>query len=62
MIDDVFVFDNVIHVYDMSEDNIPEDAAARAGADSMLAIGGALKWPGYASTGLRFDKRWGRAR
>ena len=58
MIDDIFVFDNVIHVYDMSDDNIPDEAAARAGADSMLAIGGALRWPGYTNRGLRFDKRW----
>ncbi len=58
MIDDIFVFDNVIHVYDMSEDNVRAEAAARQGRDSMLAIGGALRWPGFASSGMQFDKRW----
>lgn len=28
------------------------DAAARQGRDSMLAIGGALRWPGYALSGM----------
>ena len=58
MIDDIFVFDNVIHVYDMSEANVRPDDAARQGRDSMLAIGGALRWPGFASGGMQFDKRW----
>jgi predicted TIM-barrel fold metal-dependent hydrolase len=58
VIDDIFVFDNVIHVYDMSPDNVPDRVDAQQGRDSMLAIGGALRWPGYAQTGMRFDKRW----
>lgn len=58
MIEEIFVFDNVIHVYDMSEANVPDDPAARDGRDSMLAIGGALRWPGYAERGMRFDRRW----
>ena len=58
MIDDIFVFDNVIHVYDMSSDNVRPEPQAEAGRRSMLEIGGALRWPGYAHTGMRFDKRW----
>jgi predicted TIM-barrel fold metal-dependent hydrolase len=58
VIDDIFVFDNVIHVYDMSDENVPATPAAQQGRDSMLAIGGALRWPGYARAGVRFDKRW----
>lgn len=58
MIDDIFVFDNVIHVYDLSEDNLADAPAARNGRDSMLAIGGALRWPGFEAGGMRFDKRW----
>jgi hypothetical protein len=58
VIDDIFVFDNVIHVYDMSDDNVSDGAEARAGRDSMLAIGGALRWPGFTGAGMRFDKRW----
>ena len=58
MIDDIFVFDNVIHAYDMSPENVPSDSDAQKGRDSMLAIGGALRWPGYNQAGLKFDKRW----
>ena len=58
MIDDIFVFDNVIHVYDMSDENVSDTVRAQQGRESMLAIGGALRWPGYAGTAVRFDKRW----
>lgn len=58
MIDEIFVFDNVIHVYDVSQDNLLDDPSARAGRDSMLAIGAGMRWPGYAASGQRFDKRW----
>ena len=58
MIDDIFVFDCVIHVYDLSDANTLGSLEARAGRDSMLAIGGALRWPGYHGEGQRFDKRW----
>jgi uncharacterized protein len=58
VIDDIFVFDNVIHVYDMSDENVAEGSEAQQGRESMLGIGGALRWPGYAESGLSFDKRW----
>lgn len=58
MIDDIFVFDNVIHVYDVSDDNLRDGPAAANGRDSMLAIGGGMRWPGFEAQGMRFDKRW----
>jgi len=58
MIDDIFIFDNVIHVYDLSAENTRPEPEAEAGRQSMLAIGGALRWPGYHDSGERFDKRW----
>jgi uncharacterized protein len=58
MIDDIFIFDNVIHVYDLSDDNTLPSAAAEQGRQSMLTIGSALRYQGYNSNGQRFDKRW----
>lgn len=57
MIDDIFVFDNVIHVYDMSDDNTKGDDESRFGRDSMLGIGGALRPPGYGAE-LNFAQAW----
>jgi uncharacterized protein len=56
MIDDIFVFDSVIHVYDLSSDNTRPEPAAERGRQSMLEIGGALRWSGYGEQ--TFDKRW----
>jgi predicted TIM-barrel fold metal-dependent hydrolase len=58
MIDGIFVFDNVIHVYDLSPENTLPRPGAEDGRQSMLGIGAALRWPGYNSGGMRFDKRW----
>src|ERR1700716_3481744 len=56
MIDDIFIFDNVIHVYDLSPGNTRPEPEAERGRQSMLAIGGGLRWSGYGEE--RFDKRW----
>jgi predicted TIM-barrel fold metal-dependent hydrolase len=59
MIDDIFVFDNVIHVYDLSDDNLrPDRADAVLGRDSILAIGAAGRLPAYNEDGQQFAKRW----
>jgi predicted TIM-barrel fold metal-dependent hydrolase len=58
VIDDIFVFDCVIHVYDLSAANTRPGPDAEQGRQSMLAIGGALRWPAYNADGTRFDKRW----
>jgi predicted TIM-barrel fold metal-dependent hydrolase len=58
MIDDIFIFDSVIHVYDLSDANTIPRPEAQAGRQSMLAIGGSLRWPGYHGDDQRFDKRW----
>jgi predicted TIM-barrel fold metal-dependent hydrolase len=60
MIDDIFVFDNVIHVHDLSDDNVREDRGdARAGRDSIVAIGVATRLPAYNEGGYEFTRRWG---
>ena len=43
MIDDIFIFDCVIHVYDLSAENTIPRPEAEAGRQSMLAIGGSLR-------------------
>jgi predicted TIM-barrel fold metal-dependent hydrolase len=58
MIDDIFVFDCVIHVYDMSDRNTHSDRRSQIGRQSLLKIGSGMRWSGYADQGLRFDKRW----
>src|SRR5579885_3848345 len=61
MIDDIFVFDNVIHVYDLSDENLRQDRAdAESGRDSILAIGAAGRLPAYNASGQQFAKRWTR--
>ena len=60
MIDGIFIFDNVIHVYDMSDDNLRSDKAdAVEGRDHLLAIGRGGRLPAYnEDEGLNFSKRW----
>jgi predicted TIM-barrel fold metal-dependent hydrolase len=56
MIDDIFVFDNVIHVYDLSHENTLPGADAQIGRDSLLATGAAMRWQGFKD--VHFDVRW----
>ncbi|MFM0277750.1 amidohydrolase family protein [Paraburkholderia sediminicola] len=60
MIDDIFVFDNVIHLYDLSEANIRRDRAdARPVLEQTLAEVKDLRWKGYPlHDDAQFD--WGR--
>ena len=59
MIGDIFVFDNVIHVYDLSRENLREDRDdAEFGRDSILAIGAAGRLPEYNANGQEFAKKW----
>lgn len=60
MIDDIFVFDNVIHLYDLSQENVRRDAPDAQGArDHTLEEVSRLRWTGYP---LHDDKAfdWGR--
>lgn len=57
MIDDIFIFDNVIHVYDMSDENLREDErTAEHGRRQMVELGDATRWSGYRDIAL--DRRW----
>lgn len=57
MIDDIFIFDNVIHAYDMSDANLRSDeSTAEHGRSQMVALGQATRWSGYSDIAL--DRRW----
>lgn len=58
MIGDIFVFDCVIHVYDLSDENTRADRRAQIGRQSLLKIGSGMRWAGYAADGVEFEKRW----
>lgn len=59
MIDDIFIFDNVIHVYDLSQDNLRDDRDdAEYGREHLLAIGHGTRYPGYNEDGIEFGKKW----
>jgi predicted TIM-barrel fold metal-dependent hydrolase len=46
MINDIFVFDNVIHVYDLSNDNVrPDRSDAFAARDQVIKYTDGLRWP-----------------
>lgn len=49
MIDDIFIFDNVIHLSDMSTPNLRDDVPdARQTRDQIVRQIGGLRWPGPA--------------
>jgi uncharacterized protein len=57
VIDGVFVFDNVIHVYDLSDENLrPDRPDAEAARDQLLRQGTSNRSP--LSNGQEFGKRW----
>jgi predicted TIM-barrel fold metal-dependent hydrolase len=62
MLGDVFVFDNVIHVYDMSPENIRQDRPDAVGArDQVLGHTRGLRWPGtpiHDDPGFNWGRRW----
>ena len=47
MLDGIFVFDNAIHVYDMSDANLRESRDdAHFSRDQLAGLGAGLGWPG----------------
>ncbi|HZQ64647.1 MAG TPA: amidohydrolase family protein [Gaiellaceae bacterium] len=59
MLDGIFVFDNAIHCYDMSDENLREDARdARYSRDLLLAMGAGGRWAGYNDGSIEFKRRW----
>ena len=59
MIDEIFVFDNAIHCYDLSDANLREDRAdAEYSRDLLLAMGAGSRWAGYNDGSIEFKRRW----
>ena len=59
MIDDIFIFDNVIHAYDMSRENMRTDRDdAEHSRNQMLALGRATRLPAYNASATDFGKHW----
>ncbi len=58
MIDGIFVFDNAIHAYDTTDENLTEARDARFSRDHLLALGAATRWPGWNTGAIEFKRRW----
>lgn len=62
MIGDIFVFDNVIHVYDMSSENLRRDRDdAQSSRDQVLRQVRGLRWPGvplHDDPSFDWARRW----
>jgi len=59
VIEDIFILDNVIHVYDMSKANLRADRAdAEQARQQMLALGRATRAEAYNVPENDFGKRW----
>ena len=58
MIDDIFVFDNAIHCYDLSDDNLVDRPDARFSRDLLLALGAGGRWADYNDGSIEFKRRW----
>lgn len=62
MIGDIFVFDNVIHVYDMSSENVRGDRGdAVSSRDQVLRQVRGLRWPGvplHDDPNFNWARRW----
>jgi predicted TIM-barrel fold metal-dependent hydrolase len=63
MIDDIFIFDNVIHLYDLSQSNVRTDKPdAQAARDHTLEAVARLRWAGYPlheDKSFEWGRRWG---
>jgi predicted TIM-barrel fold metal-dependent hydrolase len=63
MIDDIFIFDNVIHLYDLSQQNVRTDRRdAQDARDHTLDEVSRLRWKGYPlhdDKGFDWGRRWG---
>ncbi len=59
MIDGMFVFDNAIHVYDMSDANLRASRDdAHFSRDQLAGLGAGLGWPGVTKSGADLAVRW----
>ena len=59
MLDGIFVFDNAIHCYDMSDENLRADVPdARYSRDLLLDMGAGGRWAGYNDGSIEFRRRW----
>ena len=59
MLDGIFIYDNAIHCYDMSDENLREDRAdARYSRDLLLAQGAGGRWSNYNDGSIEFRRRW----
>lgn len=45
MLKDYFVFDNVVHIYDLSDENLSDHRAARLGRQSIVGLGATWRAP-----------------
>lgn len=58
MIDGMFVFDNAIHVYDMSDANLTDRDDSVYSRDLLLSAGAAGRWSAYNDGKIEFGRRW----
>jgi uncharacterized protein len=59
MLDGIFIYDNAIHCYDLSDANIREDRSdARYSRDLLLALGAGGRWAPYNDGSIEFKRRW----
>jgi predicted TIM-barrel fold metal-dependent hydrolase len=58
LIDEIFVFDNVIHAYDLSDANIRDDRPdAEQARAFLLALGASTRWSSYNNV-IDFARKW----
>ena len=59
MLDGIFIYDNAIHCYDLSDANLREDRSdARYSRDLLLALGEGGRWADYNDGSIEFKRRW----
>src|SRR5262249_52139794 len=58
VIDGMFVFDNAIHVYDMSDENLRDRPDSAFSRDHLATLGAAGGWPGVPMTTSQLARRW----
>ena len=59
VLDGIFVFDNAIHCYDLSDENLRDDVSdARYSRDLLLAMGAGGRWAPYNDGTIEFRRRW----
>jgi uncharacterized protein len=59
VLDGMFVFDNAIHVYDASDENVRDERSdSRYSRDWLTDLGGAAGWPGVEKPAAQLRRRW----